>query len=459
MMEYHAPKQPVKGLLTPLSTPLTACQEHGDEQLSGNAKEYAGESEWAFRFIGIRTKKQKESKSMDQVKYKCIALFTIIMLFSAILISCGAYDVSHGGTENSAEVVSAITEGTLQQDEDMRTSEDESAAKAAEYLASKAAKAAEEALDQAEKESRAVTETESAIEPDTSENKELPDLSLYSVKVLSSEDSDFAVTQDAEGNYYGAADFCIDGESVYILSTSTNTITEYQHQEMVRKIHFTEAGLNLIQFAVKGDIAYAYAVNPIGSYIVKYHDWKSTAAMSIYEFTQTDGFLDFYIIGDDLYAVTSGGPDCVTCLIHQEGDRLLCFETRNGKLVDGDYPVDYAKIRPILQEEAERQEKKDGLVLEVLQGCDDYGMDDENGHYYYSSEIVTDTETEYFMERIYHFDEEDQLQEVFVIPHGVQINTLRPVKIFFGKPWVLYVSSETTEVLLLQEAVNIYGIQ
>ena len=43
MMEYHAPKQPVKGLLTPLSAPLTACQEHGDEQLSGNAKEYADE--------------------------------------------------------------------------------------------------------------------------------------------------------------------------------------------------------------------------------------------------------------------------------------------------------------------------------------------------------------------------------------------------------------------------------
>ena len=224
-------------------------------------------------------------------------------------------------------------------------------------------------------------------------------------------------------------------------------------------MHFTEDGLNLIQFAVKGGIAYAYEVNPTGSYIVKYDDWKPAAAMSIYEFTQMDGFLDFYIIGEDLYVVTSGGADCVTCLIHQEGDRLLCFETRNGKLVDGDYPVDYAKIRPILQEEAERQEKKDGLVLEVLQGCDDYGMDGENGHYYYSSEIVTDTETEYFMERIYHFDEEDQLQEVFVIPHGVPINTLRPVKIFFGKPWVLYVTSETTEVLLLQEAVNIYGIQ
>ena len=294
---------------------------------------------------------------------------------------------------------------------------------------------------------------EGSTEPSSGEETDPADLSGYSVQVALNEDSDFAFSRDSEGNLYGAKEFCIDGRSTYILSTSSNTITEFQEGEAVRKISFQEEGWNVVQFAVKGDLAYAYTVNAAGSYIVKYIDWKPAATMSIYEFTSLDGFFDFYILEEDLYVVSSSDTtmDYMTCLIHQEGESLHCFDVKDGKLVEGTYTENVADVQAALEKETQKQAEKDGLVFEFQEGMADCGTDENGGHYYYSAEIVNDTEKEYYIQRIYHFDETETLLEVFTIPLGKIIDNPQPVKVFFGKVWVLYRTEDTVEVDLLEE--------
>jgi hypothetical protein len=112
---------------------------------------------------------------------------------------------------------------------------------------------------------------------------------------------------------------------------------------------------------VKGDLAYAYTANAAGSYIVKYIDWKPVVAMSIYEFTNLDGFFDFYILEENLYVVSLSDKtmDYMTCLIHQEGESLQCFDVKNGKLIKGTYTENIEDVSAALEKETQKQAEKD----------------------------------------------------------------------------------------------------
>ncbi len=304
-------------------------------------------------------------------------------------------------------------------------------------------------------------ETETAAQEDPPVE---PDFSLYRVEISVKEDKDFAYTRDREGSLCGAADYWIDGEYAYILSTSSNTITVFRNQEVIRKISFENGengGMNLLQFAVKGDVAYAYAVNSEDSYLVKYVNWEPVASMSIYDFTSVDGFTDFYIKDGDLYVVSLSDRtfDDMTCRIHEEDGKLVCFEKRRGKLVDGLYFEKNSEVRSALETVTASQAEKDHFRFVAQVGTADCGTDGDGGHYYLSIEVVSDEVQEYLIQRIYHFDADGGFLESAHIPGDVHVNILQTVKVFFGTPWTLYLSEESVALLPLKEAAEAYDLQ
>ena len=313
--------------------------------------------------------------------------------------------------------------------------------------------------------------SEEGTMPETSETKPAgqeaaasdPDLSLYRVELNVNEDKDFAYFRDVEGNALGAADYWIDGDYAYILSTSSNTITVFQHQEAIRKISFENGrngGMNLLRFAVKEDVAYAFAVNSSDSCLIKYVNWEPAARMSIYDFTRVEGFFDFYIKDEDLYVVSLSDEtfEYMTCLIHEEDGKLVCFEKHPGKIVDGSYFENHAAVCSALKKVTASQAEKDHFVFVEQLGTADCGTDGDGGHYYFSSEIVRDEAKEYLIQRIYHFDAEGRLLETNHIPADVTTNNLQPVKIFYGTPWTLYLSEESVALLPLEEAAESYDL-
>ena len=254
-------------------------------------------------------------------------------------------------------------------------------------------------------------------------------------------------TVDLEGNILGICDFCIDQDSIYTLSNQNNTIIHYSEGIEKDVLSFDYHGSKVIKFAVEGDYSCVFSSN---GDIILYKDWMELSRISIYEFTDSALVLDFYLKDKTLYftGCSSKFPDFTTFIFTFSDDEIKYKDMIEGRTSEGIEVVSPEIVKSFMLEYCKTQAKSEGFNFEELQGIMDLGVDNNGGHYYYSSEIINKTGQEYYIQRIYHFNKRQQLIHVYNIPIGI-FTCDYPFKNINGELFLLHNSEDKTEIIQL----------
>ncbi len=257
-------------------------------------------------------------------------------------------------------------------------------------------------------------------------------------------ESGIIYTMDQEENVLGISDFAVDGKRGYLLSNVSNKILVYEDNKRVEEIDLERYASTAIRFAVDGNRIWIYD-NCARIFLLE--NLKKTAELSIYDFADSEAIEDFKVIDGDLYITiatfTEKGE--VTYRISLSGHNLSCTETIPGRLVQKEYVQDLKETENILHSVTKETAEKDGYQLEMLQGCSDLGEGRDHCHYYLSCEILDDKTSEYYVQRVYCFTEDNHLKEVYNLPIPVSARSER-VRMIDGRIYIL--STEENRVVL-----------
>jgi len=232
-------------------------------------------------------------------------------------------------------------------------------------------------------------------------------------------DSELSYGTDFEGNTLGASDYYVSQDDVYVLSNLKNTIFRFRNNTKTGEFCFDKTGKTVIRFAAEGDSFWTY--DNCGD-ITFYEGTERKAVLSLYSLIRSEAIQDFYLYDHKLYVVVMDPKpeeklDFVTFILSLRPDGSIgCEKTVRGRIYDGENIEDPAEIRRILEKDAQKISREEGYTFVCQDGVEDLGPDEEGGHYYFSLETIQDSEKEYSLQRVYHYDSKKELAAVYNVP-------------------------------------------